>query len=82
MKPFHQQYTECHDEGMHGKGEFIKYKEHPDMRPMPWSRAAKIIAEELKVNPEAGIQLVSCKRFGGNCTSGKAECRKLRGYTD
>lgn len=80
IKPFHQQYSECRTEGMHGEGPFLKYKDRPDLLPMPWSRAAKLIAEELKVNPNAGMRTVSCERFGGICNSGKPECKKLRGY--
>ena len=63
---------------MHGKGSFKKWKDNPELLPMPWSRAAKLIEEELKINRNAGIQFTGCKRFGGDCSSGNLKCKELR----
>ena len=82
IKQFRIQYVECHDAGMHGKGEFLRWADHPELLPYAWSRAARAINEELKVNPNAGLQTVSCERFGGTCSSSHPECRKLRGYAE
>lgn len=82
IKQFHTQYVECHNEGLHGKGEFLRWEDHPELLPYEWSRAAKAINEELKVNPDAGLQTVSCGRFGGTCSSSHPECRKLRGHAE
>lgn len=78
MKMFHDQFRECGDEGMQGEGPFMKWKDHPENLPFAWSRAAKLIAEELKVNPDAGLRTIACLRFGGICKSDHAECRKMR----
>jgi len=82
IKQFQKQYVECHETGLHGKGPFLRWEDHPEMLPAPWSRAAKLVDEELKVNPDAGLQTVSCERFGGTCSSSHPECRKLRGYAE
>lgn len=82
MKTFHEQFTECSRLGMHGKGSFKKWKDNPELLPMPWSRAAKLIEEEIKVNPDAGIEFTGCLRFGGDCNSGHPDCKNLRGLTN
>ena len=78
MKSFHEQFRECSEEGMHGAGELEKWKDHPENLPFAWSRAAKLIEEELKVNPNAGLRTIACLRFGGVCKSDHPECKKLR----
>lgn len=79
IKSFRQQFIDCRKDGMHGEGPFMKWKDHPELLPLPWSKAAKMIAEEIKKNPDAGMPTISCKRFGGICTSGNPKCRALRG---
>jgi len=67
---------------MHKPGELQKFKDHPEMLPAPWHRAAKIVAEKMKGDPDFGLAPLLCLRFGGECNSGNPGCRKLRGYTD
>ena len=78
MKPFNKQFKECSYLNMLGKGSFKKWKDHPELLPLPWSRAAKLIAEEIEINPNAGVGFIGCKRFGGDCNSGNLECKELR----
>jgi hypothetical protein len=78
MRGFREQFIECKNNGYHGVGELQKYKDHPEFLPMPFSKAAKPIAKELKKNPDAGIRFVSCLRFGGTCHSGHPQCQDLR----
>lgn len=80
IKPFRTQYIECYEDGMHGLGSFLRWEDHPEMLPSPFSKAAEPIVEELTIDPNAGLQLIACNRFGGNCSSSHPECRKLRGY--
>jgi hypothetical protein len=78
VKPFSQQYRECRQAKLTGVGPIKKFKDHPDLLPVRPLRAVKIIAEALKKDPDFGFPFVTCLRFGGECNSGKPECRKLR----
>jgi hypothetical protein len=81
MKPklFRDQFVECKESGLVKKGPLKKWKDHPELLPLPWSRAAKLIAEEIQVNPDAGLRMSLCGKFGGECSGANEECRKLRG---
>ena len=79
MKTFHQQFCECKEERLVSEGPLKKWKDHPELLPLPWSRAAKLIVEEVKVNPDAGLRMNLCGKFGGECQSGNEDCRKMRG---
>ena len=76
---FRNQFKECKESNMVESGKFVKWSDHPEFLPLPWSRAAKLITEELKVNPNAGIKMLSCLRFSGDCSSDNERCRKMRG---
>lgn len=78
MKGFREQFIECKNNGYQAKGEFKKYKDYPELLPAPWHKGAKLIADELKKNPEAGVQFIACLRFGGTCSSNHPLCQDLR----
>lgn len=78
IKSFREQFVECSDKGFHKPGELLKFKDHPELLPAPWHKAAKTIAKLLKENPEEGLTPLMCLRFGGKCSSSNPECRKLR----
>jgi len=67
---------------MHKAGDLQKFKDHLDMLPAPWHKAAKIVAEKLREDPAFGLIPLVCLRFGGECRSSHPECRKLRGYKE
>lgn len=78
-KSFHRQYRECSAEGMLGEGEVLKFKNNPDLLPMPWHQEACMSVKQLlDRDPEAGLKTVKCLRFGGICNSGHKKCQKFR----
>lgn len=78
MKSFINQYLECKKHRKQKTGPLEKFKDNPGILPAPWHPAAKLAAEALKKNPDAGIHFTMCKRFGGICRSRKPECVALR----
>lgn len=82
IKGFRDQFVECSEAGMTKPGELIKFKDHPELLPAPWHKAAEKVAQLLKENPDEGITPMMCLRFGGQCKSSHPDCRKLRGYTE
>lgn len=79
-KGFREQYIECENAGFHAIGEVKKLKDHPEILPAPWHRAAKIVAKNLEEDPEFCLSPILCLRFGGECNGGHSECQKLRGF--
>jgi hypothetical protein len=82
MKTFRTQYVECKKAKLVGLGPIQKFKDHPDMLPVPWHKAAKVIAEHLKKDPEFGLRTLTCKKFGGQCYGGNPRCMALRAVPD
>ena len=80
IKPFYDQFSECKRDGFLGKGEPRPFKDYPELLPSPFHKAAKIIAKKLEEDPNFGFDTIACLRFGGECCSGKIECKRLRGY--
>lgn len=78
---FREQFCICSREGLHADGEYLKFKDHPELLPSPFHRTAKQVAKQLKSNPDFGIQTIACLRFGGTCKSDNPDCQKLRGFT-
>jgi hypothetical protein len=76
---FRDQYLVCVKEGKIKVGKLQKFKDHLDMLPAFWHKAAPMIAAELKKNPNFGLKPLECLRFGGHCFSGNNACRKMRG---
>jgi|SRR5581483_8888254 len=80
MKSFREQFIECSKNKLHGDGPFLKWKDHPELLPI-FPKAARAVARVLKKDPEAGLQTISCLKFGGQCSSGHPQCRELRNAT-
>lgn len=78
IKPFRDQFLECKKGNFHGQGALLKFKDHPELLPLPTSKISVKLTKEIKDNPDCGITPILCLRFGGNCHSGNAKCRKLR----
>ena len=78
MKSFHDQYVECEEQGMHILGKIEKFKDHPELLPLPWHSAAPKLSKKLEEDPEFGLTPVTCLRFGGKCSSGHLDCQKMR----
>ena len=79
MKSFFTQYRECKESKLVKVGPLHSFKDYPGMLPAPWHPAAPKIAELLNKNPDAGLGVMMCLRFGGECSSGHPQCRKMRG---
>lgn len=74
MKPFSAQFIECKKSGFNlNPGTFLDFKTHPEM--LPADPRKRILVERSGVK---GVQLISCDRFGGDCSSGHSRCKKLR----
>jgi len=82
IKSFREQFIECGNAELRQPGELQKFKDHPEMLPAPWHRAAKVVAEQLKEDPDFGLTPLICLRFGGECRSDNPGCRKMRGYKE
>lgn len=78
MKSFSQQFTECSKGNMTETGPVQKFKDFPDLLPHPFSKAARPIAKQLAQNPDLGLNVILCKRFGGQCHSNHARCLAFR----
>jgi hypothetical protein len=78
MKKFSTQFVECHEAGYQKAGEVKKFKDHPELLPPPWHKAAKTIAEEIKKNPDFGLTPIMCLRFGGECNPRNEQCINMR----
>lgn len=72
MKSFREQFEVCAAEGMHGRGPVLNYAIHPGLIPHDPALG------KFVVTIEDGLPTVGCVRFGGICSSGKAECKRLR----
>lgn len=82
IKTFRSQYTECKNAGLIKAGTVMKFKDHPELLPMPWHPdAVENVQRLLKENPDEGLTPVMCGRFGGQCKSNHPLCRKLRNIT-
>jgi len=77
IKSFQEQFCECSDLGFHKETEFKSFEEHPELLPAPFN---KKINEAIKSGEMKGIDFTVCGRFGGHCSSGNEQCKKLRGY--
>lgn len=82
-KSFGKQLNECTDQGFTKETVFVSFEEEPGNLPLflglpkfDKMRAA-IESGELK-----GIDKIKCGKFGGFCSSGNPECRKLRNVPD
>lgn len=80
MKDFAEQFRECRSKGMAKPGLVERFKDHPNVLPGPFCRAAKVLAEKLKKNPNLGYRPMLCGRFKGRCHSGRVGCKRLRGW--
>lgn len=78
MKDFRTQYIECRRDKQCVEGPLLKFKDNPHLLPHPVSKAARSVAAALKKNPDEGMKLMLCLRFGGNCNSGQPKCKELR----
>lgn len=75
-KLFRDQYLECAELGLNKeKGEFLSFKEHPEL--IPFLPSKKMI-KDIKSGKWAGIQTIKCGKFGGICSGSNKDCRKLR----
>jgi hypothetical protein len=74
MKPFQEQFTECSETGMTGKGEFKLFSENPELLPAFNPNMLELIHKD----PKSGLQLLSCKKFGGKCGSKHTQCQQMR----
>ncbi len=76
MKNFRIQFNECAREGYHADGEFLEFKNHPELLP---AYPNEKMQTDIENGVWKGIQTTACLRFGGMCFSGNKECKKLRG---
>jgi hypothetical protein len=72
MREYRSQFKYCKAEGFHGVGPYIDYEKNPEMLPFN-----PILAKKLKER-EKGFNMIACLRFGGVCSSGHPDCKKLR----
>jgi hypothetical protein len=79
IKPFHTQFCECKKENLVGHTKPLKYKNHPQLCPLPFSAAGRELARVLEKDPNHTFQLCRCLRFKGVCGSHNKKCKKLRG---
>jgi hypothetical protein len=79
MKSFIEQYSECKHAKKVKVGPLHRFKDYPGSLPAPWHPTSPKIAKLLDKNPDAGLNVVLCLRFGGECSSGHPQCRKMRG---
>ena len=70
---FSEQFTICTLAGLTGAGPFFSFKDHPELLPFNPKVAKKMI------EVEGGINFISCKKFGGICSSENKKCQKMRG---
>lgn len=75
-KGFREQFIECTDQGYNTRTHFVPFKDDPSMLP---AFPNKKMREALKSGEWKGLETTLCDRFGGKCSSGNPECKKLRG---
>jgi len=80
MKSFREQFSECRDNGTSVEGDLMKFREHPEILPHPLlsPKAAKAIVKLVEKDPDAGVHMLVCRKFGGRCSSGNPACRLMR----
>ncbi len=78
MKPFREQFLDCRSQNLNTeKGEFLSFKDHPELMPLFPSRE---MIEAVKDGTFSGLQTLKCGMFNnGSCSGGNKECKKLRG---
>ncbi len=83
MKPFRLQYTECQNLGLNKEYEFHSFKDNPNSLPLLLDPAKlEIFNQKLRSGEIQGFNIPKCGTFGGQCSSGNVECRKLRSATN
>ena len=75
MKSYKHQFTDCTLKGYTNETQFYSFKEHPEMIPTFPSRQ---VLEDIKSSKIAGVTIIKCGRFGGNCDSFNEKCIELR----
>jgi hypothetical protein len=78
MKSFFTQFRECKAANLTATGPIQKFKDHPELLPSPFHRAAKGIAEALAKDPDFGFPVILCVKFGGECSSSQPQCKEER----
>jgi hypothetical protein len=82
MKGFRDQYIECKEAGLVQVGRFQSFEDHPELLPrFPRLPKLKKMMQKIQSGELKGLNVMDCKRFGGDCSSGHAECKKLRGVS-
>ena len=79
IKPHWKQSGECEREGFQKETVFESFEDHPEHLPAPFypKLAEAIMSGKLK-----GLTSRICGKFGGKCSGGHPECRKMRGWKD
>lgn len=71
--PFRLQYLACRAEG------FVGINEGPEEAFLPAFPSEAVVAKMVETGAAPKFRRSTCKRFGGFCSSGNVDCRKLRG---
>lgn len=80
MKTFREQLIECDDAGFRNERVFESFEEHPEILPaFLFLPKFDIMRKAIESGELKGFEKTICGKFGGNCSSGNLECRKLRG---
>ena len=75
MKLHRHQFGECKEQGFLEKNIFKSFKDHPEMLP---AFPNQKMQTALESGEWSGITIFECGRFGGECSSGHPDCRKMR----
>jgi len=79
MKSFRKQFCECKDSGYLEQTIYKSFKDHPEMLPcMPWRKSLRKMMAAIESGELKGLSSFVCGRFGGECSSGHSDCRKMR----
>jgi len=81
MKSFRKQFCECNDNGFLKNTIFKSFEDHPELLPaLPGLPKLRKMMEAINSGEMKGITIYECGRFGGECSSGHSDCRKMRGF--
>lgn len=72
---FREQFVECTNLGLTKERKFTSFANNPELKP---AFPTKEMVEDINSGKWAGIDLIVCGKFGGICSGGHPECKKLR----
>jgi hypothetical protein len=79
-KLFREQFSECSKLGLNKEdGEFLSFEEHPELLPL---LPNSLMRDDISSGAWRGIPTKKCGKFGGICSGGNKDCKKLRGYVN